>query len=60
MAKRMTPTMLRNVYLGQVAKGLKRRTFQTVFLTVLSTLAMSILDAAKDDDASDANELFRE
>lgn len=60
MAKRMTPGMLRKIYLGQVANGVKRRTLQTVFLAVLSTLAMALLDAAKDDEASDEDELFRE
>ena len=60
MAKRMTPGMLRKVYLGQVANGLKRRTFQTVFFAVISTLAMALLDATEDDNASDTDELFRE
>ena len=47
MAKRMTVHQLRKVYLGEVANGFKRRTFHTIFLAILSTLGLAMLDAAK-------------
>ncbi|MEE0434966.1 MAG: hypothetical protein UDB11_06135 [Peptococcaceae bacterium] len=59
MAKKYKNKELRNAYLGSIAHTAKERTFTAVFLAIIAAGASVLLNALKNDEASDDEEVFR-
>lgn len=60
MAKRYKNKELRNAYLGNIVHTAKERTFTAIFLAIVAAGASVLLNALKNDETSDEEELFRE
>lgn len=60
MAKRFKVKEVRNAYLGNVVNTVKDKTIGAIFLAIIAAGATILLDALKNDEASDEEELFRE
>lgn len=60
MAKRFKVKEVRNAYLGNIVNTVKDKTIGAIFLAIIAAGATILLDALKNDEASDQEELFRE
>lgn len=60
MAKRFKVKEVRNAYLGNIVNTVKDKTIGAIFLAIIAAGATILLDALKNDEASDEEELFRE
>lgn len=60
MAKKFKNKELRNAYLSNILNTFKNRVSGAVFLAIIAAGASILLDAVKNDDASDEAEIFRE
>ncbi len=60
MAKKYKNSELRNAYLGNILNTVKEKTFGAIFLGVVAAGLSVLLNAVKNDESSDDQEIFRE
>ncbi len=60
MAKKFKIKEVRQAYLGSVVSSVKEKTFSAMFLAIAAAGLSVLLNALKDDDDADNQEIFRE